>query len=736
MNPVEVAARGYLAAGLSVIPIRTDGSKAPAESGWREYSDRRATGAEVVAWWGTGARHRYGVGITGGAASGNLAVFDFETWDAYERWLKALPGDAQKRTRACPLARSGGGGAHLYVRLSDTVPGAVLARHLVNGAAKTLIEVRADGQQVVAPGSPSNCHPSGNLYEWLRESWTVEGTTYAEVPVEEYLQWCFVAESLNKVEEPAREPVPVNPQPRARPDGDVRPGDDFSRRGTWAETGLFDLAGWEWHREVDYDRGFVRRPGKARGDGLSGTVGMVTSTRDGWPLFHCFTSNGAPFEAGASYSRFRVYTILKHKGDYRAAAGELGRMGYGSAAYGRAANAVTIGSGNTPSADAARAATVDPDGNRAEPAKRSTLPLVYYDEITPSLAAADFVEGVLTDGAMSVIYGDSNTGKTFFVLDLALHVAAARPWRGRAVDARGVLYLALEGSHGIRNRVCAFKLDQLVNAVELPFAVVPVALDLLNPGGDTIRVIDAAKAAAQRLTVPVGLIVVDTLSRAIAGGNENASEDMGALVRHLDLIRQALPAHVAVVHHSGKDAARGARGHSLLRAATDTEIEVSRDHGAKRSTARVTKQREMELGDEFPFTLAPITLGTNRRGKPVVSCVVRHEDTPTEGIKKERTDARALEKLNRERSAMQADEEAVRLVIAAEAARGYPGASKTFIGDQASCGYRRALAALDRMIDRGEVVQREPFDRVNGNQSKTRIKEPFGFADTGKTGED
>ena len=32
-----------------------------------------------------------------------------------------------------------------------------------------------------------------------------------------------------------------------------------------------------------------------------------------------------------------------------------------------------------------------------------------------------------------------------------------------------------------------------------------------------------------------------------------------------------------LVHHTGKDTAKGARGHSLLRAATDTEIEVKRE---------------------------------------------------------------------------------------------------------------------------------------------------------------
>jgi hypothetical protein len=265
--------------------------------------------------------------------------------------------------------------------------------------------------------------------------------------------------------------------------------------------------------------------------------------------------------------------------------------------------------------------------------RSGALPLIYYRDVAPSLDAADFVEGLLIRGGMSVVYGDSNTGKTFFALDLALHVAGGMPWRGRDVEAGGVLYLALEGGHGIRNRVTAFQRDRQCGEAEFGFAVVPVAVDLCSPAADTGRVIEATRAAAAKIGGPVSLVVVDTLSRAMAGGNENSPDDMGALVGNVDRIRQTSGAHVMLVHHSGKDGARGARGHSLLRAATDTEIEVSRDHATGTSVARVTKQRDMEIGDEFAFALAKVELGANRRGKPVTSCVVREAEPPARDAK-------------------------------------------------------------------------------------------------------
>ena len=117
-------------------------------------------------------------------------------------------------------------------------------------------------------------------------------------------------------------------------------------------------------------------------------------------------------------------------------------------------------------------------------------------------------------------------------------------------------------------------------------------------------------------------MVVDTLSRALAGGNENSSEDMGALVQNMDAIRAETGACVLFIHHTGKDQARGARGWSGLRAAIDTEIEVVADERAGIATATVVKQRDMPKGSAFGFRLETVVLGRNRHGEDVTTCVV------------------------------------------------------------------------------------------------------------------
>lgn len=256
------------------------------------------------------------------------------------------------------------------------------------------------------------------------------------------------------------------------------------------------------------------------------------------------------------------------------------------------------------------------------------LPLLYASDVSPVLETSDFVEGLLRDNEFSVIYGQSNCGKTFFMLDLAMHVALGKKWRDKDVEQGGVIYAALEGGHGTRNRIFAFREHYGVKG-EIPLAIIPSTINFLDEKDDMPAFINAVKEAKERLG-DVRLIVIDTLARAISGGDENSSMDMGRLIINADVIRQITGAHIAFVHHSGKDDLKGARGHSSLRAAVDTEIEISRPDTESPSTIKIVKQREMDMGEDMHFSLSSIVLGENRRGQNVTSCVV----VPSESVEK------------------------------------------------------------------------------------------------------
>jgi hypothetical protein len=256
----------------------------------------------------------------------------------------------------------------------------------------------------------------------------------------------------------------------------------------------------------------------------------------------------------------------------------------------------------------------------------ASFPTIKAGDLGGVATAADFVEGLLTDGAASVLYGPSNCGKSFWILDLAVSVATGTDFRDELeVDQGAVVYVALEGSFGVRNRIEALRrAGRLKNDTPLFLCFAPVSL---LETGHAARLAETVKNAAAESNLPCRLVILDTLARSMAGGDENAGKDMTFAVSTLDAVRAATGAHVCLVHHCGKDEARGARGHSSLRAAVDTEIEVSRSDGETISTVRVTKQRDMPMGEPMPFSLETVILGVDRRGKDITSCIVRHEDS-------------------------------------------------------------------------------------------------------------
>jgi hypothetical protein len=634
---------------------------------WKPYQDKQAPAAELRKYatdpeWGP----KRGVAVvTGFDGIDSLDFDDVPTWERFEKAAAADPvlSAILERVAAGYFELSPRGAPHLLYRCDDLTDGGPLARRpvIVEGPdgrqeLKVLIETRGPGQIIVIAPTPGSCHPSGRPYVLQRGGLA----TIATITPDERRKLFALARTFDEVPplEPRDEPKAKTQTATGGAQDGEKPGAHFNRACT-VEMWKGMLAEWNWTyigavsgREHCWVRPEASSSLSAHLHTSGNLLVLSTATK-----LKAWTKTDP-----TTHSPFAVYAEVNHKGDMSAAARELFAIGYGSRgptitlngkpldkhhANGKA----TAEELNRKYPDRFKAAAPEPgdaeippedrgdmpgDGEPKAESKyapppppqdpRPGLPLLYYADVAPVLETADFVEGLLIDGAMSVVYGESNSGKTFWALDLSLYVADGAPWRGRSVDRRGVLYLALEGGHGIRNRVAAWRKHYGVAVA--PFAVVPVQVNLLDPAADAVRVIEAAADAAEKLGRPVGLVVVDTLARAMAGGNENSPEDMGAFVRNVDLIRQTIPGHVQVIHHSGKDTAKGARGHSSLRAATDTEIEVTRDMVTGLSSARVTKQRDLPCDGEFTFRLESVELGHDRRGKPVTSCVVVEAEVP------------------------------------------------------------------------------------------------------------
>ncbi|MDS9467932.1 helicase RepA family protein [Paracoccus sp. MBLB3053] len=270
-------------------------------------------------------------------------------------------------------------------------------------------------------------------------------------------------------------------------------------------------------------------------------------------------------------------------------------------------------------------------------------------KIKPVLKSRYLVKGWLDRGASSVIYGESNVGKTFFALDLALHVAAGEDWHGNRVPtgekwAGPVIYVACEGGSGINNRIEAMRRDKpkLMERIEdnSDFALLPAPLDLCT-SEDASYLIDAIREVVDQMP---SLIVVDTLARTMGAGDENTAQDMGMFIKSIDLLREATGAHVMVIHHSGKDASKGARGSGSLRAAVDTEIELTRTDDVV--TAEARKQRDMPCDGVFAYRLKGVFLGHDEDGDKVTSAVVEATEAPAKRVRLNGSDKIALQALS------------------------------------------------------------------------------------------
>jgi len=230
-----------------------------------------------------------------------------------------------------------------------------------------------------------------------------------------------------------------------------------------------------------------------------------------------------------------------------------------------------------------------------------------------------WIRGVMPAKGIAAIYGPSASGKSFLALDMAAVGAAGGVWFGYRVKPRPVVYCALEGEAGFRLRVAAW---EQTNGRTLPDALrlVLQPFKLTEPQ-------DVADMAAAVLGAGAGAVtILDTLNRAAPEADENTSADMGRILEAAKQLQRLTDGLVVVVHHTGKDATKGLRGHSSLFAALDGAVEVTRD-GSRREW-KVAKAKDGQDGAGHPFCLEVVDLGEDDEGEAITSCAVAPDESP------------------------------------------------------------------------------------------------------------
>lgn len=271
------------------------------------------------------------------------------------------------------------------------------------------------------------------------------------------------------------------------------------------------------------------------------------------------------------------------------------------------------------------------DWQRRNPAFVSRFGAQRWEDIgspQASIGYTWFVEDIFPMGEIVLAYGDSGSGKTFDMFDAAMAGARNIKWNGRNVEHGLVVYVAAEAGKGFVKRKIAYAMQHgLEPSDPLPFVLLTKRPNFFHDDTDILALIQEIKAICRMYSLPLVCIVIDTLSAAAPGMNENASQDVSMVRKRLVLLQETFSACIVLVHHKPKNGTTP-RGHGSLTADFETTIEFETVVDKKTDTGKtihrgtVRKQREGKSGISWEFTLPVVEVGTNKWGNPETSCVV------------------------------------------------------------------------------------------------------------------
>ena len=258
----------------------------------------------------------------------------------------------------------------------------------------------------------------------------------------------------------------------------------------------------------------------------------------------------------------------------------------------------------------------------------------YFGHEQLDVLTEDFImHPIYHANEVTLISADPKAGKTLVSQTLAMHIAAGLNFDDNltVTERRPVLYFALESQTAIRKRLVAWKKFHdpegklYTDAKSFPFYTLEEGMNLLdeNARANLVEQIKATDIWWQNEgEKKLGVIVIDTLTKAMPGGDQNSVEDTSAVFDILAKIRDAgVQAAVVIIHHNTKNGNQP-RGSSNIQAEPDTLLTLAKNPETDQLELRILMARSIDDDKVFTFDVLTETLGVSNQGYTITAPVL------------------------------------------------------------------------------------------------------------------
>lgn len=232
------------------------------------------------------------------------------------------------------------------------------------------------------------------------------------------------------------------------------------------------------------------------------------------------------------------------------------------------------------------------------------------------------IKGLVNFGMVGFVAGSKNAGKSPLLLDIAAHVVKGDPWLGHRVKRAYVLYVATEGWTGIGNRLRAVRQVYFEGAESVALDYLATPLDLRTSRASARAIAETAKSRAAMFGLDPGLIIIDTFSHTLAGGDDSNQADVKPAISNMKWLAGETGAAVLAAHHPTKNGSSGVRGSSTIEDDTDLTIRVEQDPKSSKRWVTTPRVKDYAEIQKVAFDIRTVELGEDQDGDPITSVVV------------------------------------------------------------------------------------------------------------------